>query len=789
MGKQKLVVIGNGMAGVRCVQNILNENANLFKITIFGREPHSNYSRIMLSSVLQGETSFDDIVIHPKSWYEENNIQLFSGETVTEIDKDHKCVKTDKLREVSYDKLIIATGSSPIILPLPGSDREGVMSFRTIEDCHRMVEVSKKHKKAVVIGGGLLGLEAARGLLNIGMKVDVVHKSRFLMEKQLDQEASLMLQTELENQGMHFLFEKDTEEIVGGKRVEGIRFKDGDYVETDLVVMAVGVRPNIKLAQKSKIETNKGILVDDFLATRSRDIYAVGECAEHEGMVYGLVKPLYEQGEVLAQHLCGNNPSGYRGTVLSTQLKISGVDVFSVGQFIEDRTSKTIHYQNEWDAVYKKVVFRGNKVIGAVLFGDTRLGPSLLDSIVKQRVIADKDKASLLESPNPSDSFVASLPVSENICTCNSVSKRTIIHTVQQDELTTIEEVKNCTKASSSCGGCKSAVSDLLDYIHSEHFNEGAEQRSSLCHCTSLDEDEIVRQIQLNHLSTLQEVMDALDWKFEKGCSTCRPALEFYLGIIFTEYEMENEHSFLNERMNATLQKDGTYAVTPQFYGGVLDGDRYIKISKVVEKYPRTKVAISSDQNVHILGVREEELEGVWAALDMPLRSFNENMVHVTNTGIGEYSCLCDQDPSLRLSEEIERKTSYLRLPNRIKVGISPCLHKEVDSITKDIGVIRMNQGWEIYVGGSGDKHAQAGELLYVVSMDKKASEIIRGFIEYYRESANYLEPVWRWVNRIGVVHIREALLDEELLNHFLQNLDQHVIQRKHKLTKSLFVQ
>lgn len=787
MEKQKLVVIGNGMAGARCVQNIINENPNLYKITMFGREPHANYSRIMLSSVLQGETSLEDIVINKKSWYEKNSIQLFSGETVTKIDKENKYVKTDKCREVSYDKLIIATGSSPLILPLPGSDKEGVISFRTIEDCQRIVEVAKKYKKAVVIGGGLLGLEAARGLLNIGMKVDVVHKSRFLMDKQLDQEASLMLQSELERQGMNFLLEKDTEEIVGRKRVEGIRFKNGDFVEADLVVMSVGVRPNVQLAQKSGIQTNKGILVNDFLTTRSRDIYAVGECAEHEGMVYGLVKPLYEQGEVLAQHLCGKNPTGYRGSVLSTQLKISGVDVFSVGQFIEDKTTKTIHYQNECDGVYKKVIFRGNKVIGAVLFGDAQQGPKLLDVIVKQKVVSDKDKASLLESPDPSDSFAASLPVNENICTCNSVSKGAIIQAVQQDALTTVEEVKKCTKASSSCGGCKSAVSDLLDYINSEHFNEGIEQKT-LCNCTTLDEDEIVKQIHVNDLSNVQEVMDKLDWKDRKGCSTCRPALEYYMNTFFTDNEKESEHPFLNERMNAILQSDGTYVVIPQFHGGVLDGDQYTKISKIVKKYPETKIAISSDQRIHILGIKEEDLEGVWANLDMPLCPFNENMIHVTNTDIGEYGCHCDPSPSLRLSEELERKTDFLKLPNRIKVGISSCLHNGADFITKDVGVIRMDRGWEIYVGGSSDRNAQAGKLLYVVGLDKKAIEIITGFIEYYRESANYLEPVWRWVNRIGLVHIREALLDEELLNHFLQNLEHHYLQRKHHLSNSLLI-
>ncbi|UOQ93906.1 FAD-dependent oxidoreductase [Halobacillus shinanisalinarum] len=361
VGKQKLVLIGNGMAGVRCVENILREDNESFDITIFGSEPHANYSRIMLSSLLQGETTFDDIMIHSHNWYLENNIRLFSGETVTEIDKEKKMVKTDKCRQVQYDKLIIATGSSPVMLPLQGIEKEGVISFRTIEDCQTMMQMAKTYKTAVVIGGGLLGLEAARGLLNIGVKVNVVHISSYLMERQLDQDASRMLQEELESQGMNFLFDKESEEIVGEERVERVRFKDGSEIETDLVVMAVGVRPNIQLAQDSGIETNRGILVDDFLSTHSPDIYAVGECAEHEGMVYGLVNPLYEQGAVLAKHLCRKSTSGYAGSVLSTQLKISGVDVFSVGQFTAEGSTKAIHYKNEIEAVYKKIYFRGIK--------------------------------------------------------------------------------------------------------------------------------------------------------------------------------------------------------------------------------------------------------------------------------------------------------------------------------------------------------------------------------------------------------------------------------------------
>lgn len=354
MYRQKLVLVGNGMAGLRCIESIIMNNPNAFEITIFGSEPHVNYNRILLSTVLQGNTSFEDIKINDRNWYKKHNIQLFTGETVVKIERENRLLKTDKEREVYYDKLIIATGSVPFILPVTGVDKEGVIAFRTIEDCQKMIETSKQYTKAVVIGGGLLGLEAARGLLNLGMEVNVVHIAGYLMERQLDSTASILLQKELENQGMRFLLKKETMEIIGNDRVERVRFNDGTEVEADLVVMAAGVRPNIQLAKESGINTNRAIIVNDYLETSDPNIYAVGECAEHKGLVYGLVKPLYEQGEVLAKHICDIKSQGYQGSVLSTNLKISGVELFSAGQFLGDETTKSITAFDELDGIYKR---------------------------------------------------------------------------------------------------------------------------------------------------------------------------------------------------------------------------------------------------------------------------------------------------------------------------------------------------------------------------------------------------------------------------------------------------
>ncbi len=637
MNKQKLVVVGNGMAGTRCIEEILENDPDLFEITVFGSEPHVNYNRILLSTVLQGSTSFDDITINDREWYQKNKIQLFTGETVAKIDIEKRTVKTDKKREVSYDKLIIATGSVPFMIPIPGIEKEGVITFRTIEDCQKMIEASKKYKKAVVIGGGLLGLEAARGLLNLGMEVNVVHIASYLMERQLDPTAAKMLEKALENQGMKFLLEKETEEIIGNDRVEGLRFKDGTEVETDLVVMAVGVRPNVQLARESGIAANRAILVNDFMETNVPDIYAVGECAEHRGVVYGLVKPLYEQGKVLAKHICGLDTQGYQGSVLSTQLKISGVDVFSVGQFAGDAAAKAITVQDDLNGVYKKVVFQENKMIGAVLFGDTSDGSRLLKMILEKKELSEAEKTLLYQATGDRVSPVATMGLSDIICNCNAVSKGTIVEAVQQGGLTTVEQVKKCTKASGSCGGCKTLVSELLSYIQSDSFDEVIE-RKTMCSCTNLTEDEVVREIQLRNLLSVQEVMAALDWKQSEGCSICRGALHYYLGMIHPDYG-----SFINEDLDATIQSDGTYSIIPQMYGGMTNAEQLRKIADVVEKYRIPNVTVTSGQRIQLMGIKKEILPNLWDDLNMPLRPPHRYTIQSVQTDIGDDVCQCDE--------------------------------------------------------------------------------------------------------------------------------------------------
>ncbi|SER98943.1 nitrite reductase (NADH) large subunit [Gracilibacillus ureilyticus] len=770
MGKEKLILIGNGMAGLKCIEQILKEDSSLYHITIFGSEPYTNYSRIMLSSVLQGNVSFNEIILNDWDWYERNEITLYPNETVHLINSSNKTVSTSK-RQIAYDKLIIATGSVPFILPVPGSNKEGVMAFRTIDDCKRMIDTAKSYKKAAVIGGGILGLEAARGLLNLGMEVSVIHLADRLMNNQLDEKAAAMLQRVLTDQGMSFLLKKETAEFIGKDRVEGIRFTDGSELSTDLVVMAAGIKPNTELAINSGIQTNRGIVINEWMETNQKDIFAVGECAEHKGIVYGLVKPLYEQGEILAKYLCRKKTEPYTGSVLSTQLKVSGVDVFSVGNINTSDDTTVISAYDEVSCIYKKVLFKENKVIGAVLFGETSSGPRLLDIIKKKKFTPDKEKANLLQPVNIEDSYAACLKRDAHVCTCNNVTKGNIIDNVLSKDLQTVDEIKSCTKASSSCGGCKPVVKELLAYIRSDHFYETTEELR-FCSCTELSEDDVISEIQTRNLSSIDTVRKELRWKTLNGCPHCEAALLYYLEMIYPENNHDQQFIYVDENINATKQHNGSYTIIPQLYGGTVTGEQLLKISEVVLNNQLSPAKIK-DNRIILHDVPERKFISVCKELNMKLFSFTDNMIK---------SVEVDTSPSaLSLATFIEEKTEYLKMPCRIDMEIIDSVPSGQAMISKDIYIISANDFWEIYVY---DPSVYSHNLLTVTRSLKDTQKIVLSFIQYYRQSASFNESIGNWANRVGLVHIREALFNKELQNLLLARLMEDQSIRKKKTVK-----
>ena len=751
------------MAGVRAIEEILSVSKDMFEITIFGKEPHPNYNRILLSKVLQGDTKVEDITLNDWDWYKDNQITLYTGEAVIKVDQSKKVVMTDAGRIEPYDELILATGSLPFILPLPGADKKGVTAFRDIKDTDEMLAASKKYKKAAVIGGGLLGLEAARGLLNLGMEVSVIHIAPFLMERQLDEIAAKLLQKELEKQGMKFLLEKSTDAIIGNERVEGVTFKDGTSLEADLVVMAVGVKPNSVLAKESGIAVNRGIVVNDYLETDIPNIYAVGECAEHRGIPYGLVAPLFEQGKVLAKQICGVETKPYEGSVLSTQLKVSGVEVFSAGDFIEDEEKKALKVFDEQDGIYKKIVLRGSKIVGAVLFGDSREGNRLFSMIKKQEDISDTTKVSILQplDGDTGESLVATMEDDEIICGCNGVSKGTIVAAIQEKGCTSVDDIKGCTSASRSCGGCKPLVAELLQHTLGSEFDASV-QKEAICACTSLSRDEVVEEIKAKGLTHTKEVMAVLNWNTEEGCSKCRPALNYYLGMVNpTKYEDERESRFVNERMHANIQKDGTYSVVPRMYGGVTNSNDLRKIADVVDKFEIPLVKVTGGQRIDLFGVKKEDLPKVWEELDMPSGYAYGKSLRTVKTCVGEQFCRFGTQDSMGLGIRLEKKFEGLQTPHKVKMAVSACPRSCAESGFKDIGFIGIDGGWELYAGGNGGTHVRGGDLLYKVKTDDEAMEITGAYLQYYRETANYLERTSAWVDRVGLDHVKSVLDDK----------------------------
>lgn len=699
--KSRLVLIGNGMAGVRCVEEILALEPDRFDITIIGSEPHTNYNRILLSKVLQGNTSIDDITINAESWYDEHGITLHKGEEAIAIDTAGRRVRTSAGREVQYDKLILATGSNPFMLPLPGADKPGVLAFRDIKDCNAMIKASATMKRAVVIGGGLLGLEAARGLLNLGMDVSVVHIHNYIMERQLDRTASEMLRKELEKQGMRFLLEKQSERILGRKRVEGLGFKDGSRVEADLVVFAVGIRPNVKLAAASGIETNRAIVVNDYMETSVPGIYAVGECAEHRGIAYGLVAPLYEQGKVLAKVVCGQETTGYAGSTLYSQLKVSGVDVFSAGTIQESEDAAAIMRYDGLRGTYSKITVAGNRITGAVLFGDTSQGNGLL------RYIQTKADVSVLEhdasGTASGESYVASMPNSETVCSCNGVTKGAIAAAVCEQGLRTFPEVRDCTRASSSCGGCKPTVEAILAYVLENGAGEG-ERKQPVCGCTDLSHEELRGTMHATahdpggavRAVTLQTALERLDWRTTKGCGACIPAVRYYAALA---------------GVSLSITEKGAWHAT----GGTGEGSAEIFTASGAPAEERSALRDSRT----LAGALRVELGGV------PFPA---------NIAVGVSAS------PLHLAGTLARDLGFAGAPGGWELYVGGSDGRRT-------------------AGAGGGSVVRAGELLLSQLEDEDALEIGLALLQWYRMAAIYGQSVADWLGETGVVHVRERLL------------------------------
>ncbi|MGJ9383872.1 nitrite reductase large subunit NirB [Salipaludibacillus sp. CF4.18] len=767
---KKLVMIGNGMAGVRSIKEILKRDPQKYEITIIGDEPHPNYNRIMLSNVLQGKTVLNEIIINDLSWYEENKITLLTGERVVTIDRTEKIIKTDKGNVVSYDELILATGSDSFILPLPGKDLEGVIGFRTIEDTEKMIEFARTKKKAVVIGGGLLGLEAAKGLIDRGMEVYVVHLLPTLMEQQLDAPAARMLKKDLEKQGMKFKMEKQTVEILGNACVDGIRFKDEEELACDLVVMAVGIRPNVSLAKESGLEVKRAIVVDDHMRTTDPSIYAVGECAEHQGIAYGLVAPLYEQGRALADQLTGIQGTGYHGTILSTQLKVAGCDLFSGGKIQEDDDTDAIVVQDAVARVYKKILVTNNKVVGIVLYGDASDGNRLFSMLKKGTDISEFTTASVLQKAGEEDdsAMLAEMPAEETVCGCNGVTKGKIVQSILEESLTSFDEVKTCTKAGASCGKCRPVVEGILALTLGDSFDAAAQQ-SGMCECTHMSRDEVVAEIKIKGFQSPKEVRHVLEFKNPEGCQKCRPALNYYIRMILpTYYEDDKSSRFVNERMEGNIQKDGTFSVIPRMYGGTTTADELVRMGEVAKKYDVPLVKITGASRIGLYGVKKEDLPQVWDELGMRSGYAYSKSLRNVKSCVGSQFCRFGTQDSLGLGIKMEKELEMVDTPHKMKMGVAGCPRNCSEALTKDFGVICVENGYQLYVGGNGGTEIRECDFIKIVATEAEVITYAKAYMQYYRETGIYGERTAPWVDRLGIETIKTVLVDQEQRDYYV---------------------
>ncbi|MCD8785107.1 nitrite reductase large subunit NirB [Staphylococcus gallinarum] len=771
MTKERLVMIGNGMAGIRTIEEILERDDQKFEITIIGKEPYPNYNRIMLSNILQKKMTQTDIIMNDFDWYESHDIHLVIDDPVTEVDKLQKQVMTQSGLTFEYDICIFATGSKAFTLPIPGSTFPSVIGWRTLQDTEKMIEIAKTKKHAIVIGGGLLGLECARGLLDQGMEVTVIHLADWLMEMQLDKKAGMLLQTDLIAQGMKFKLNASTEEIIGDTDVTGIRLADGTKLLADLVVMAVGIRPYNEVARQCGLEVNRGIVVNDYLQTSDDSIYAIGECAEHNGLVYGLVAPLYEQGQVLADYLTDRETTGYHGSTTFTSLKVSGCDLYSAGYIKEDDITKGIEMFDSVNMYYKKVFLREGKLVGAVLYGDVGDGPRFFNMMKQDQSLDDYTLVSMLHKGTETESNnVAALSDDSTICGCNGVSKGKIVTAIKEEGLTSVDEVTKLTKAGNSCGKCKSQINELLQHTLGDDFV--AAKPAGICACTDLTRDQIVTQIRAKGLKTSKEVRHVLQFKDKGGCPKCRPAINYYLNMVYPhDHEDETASRFANERYHANIQNDGTFSVIPQMRGGVTDADQLIQLGTVAKKYQIPLVKVTGSQRIGLYGVKKELLPQIWDDLGMRSASAYGKKTRSVKSCVGKSFCRFGTQDTTKLAIRLESTFEYIDTPHKFKMGVSGCPRSCVESGVKDFGVIGVENGFQIYIGGNGGTEVTVGQYLTTVETEDEVVKLCGALMQYYRETGIYAERTAPWLNRLGFDRVKDVILNEAQQTQLFQRI------------------
>ncbi|WP_203819486.1 nitrite reductase large subunit NirB [Paractinoplanes ferrugineus] len=766
--KQRLVVIGNGMAGARTVEEILSRGGE-FDITMFGDEPYGNYNRIMLSNVLAGIEDESGIFLNDLSWYAENGITLHTGVRIERIDRHARMVYGSDGSATGYDKLIIATGSSAFVPPIKGAHvpgrgyHQGVFVFRTLDDTRAMIRYAREHERAVVIGGGLLGLEAARGLQNHLGHVTLVHAAGHLMNAQLNVQAGKTLQATVEQKlGIEVVVDGMTTEILGKHAVTGVKLGDGRIIDCDVVVMAAGIRPNSAVAADSGLVVERGIVVDDRMrAVDEDDIYVVGECAQHRDQVYGLVAPLWEQARVLADQITGTDPgAAYHGSQVATKLKVAGVDVASMGlRGPESADDELIEFAEPKRGIYKNVVIRDGRLVGATLIGDNGKATALIKAFEKGLPLPANRSELLFDLGGPAaEENVAEMPDDEQVCNCNGVSKGALKSCVDGG-CKTVSGVMDATRAGKGCGTCKPLVQRIVEWAAGGAVEEDP-AASYYVPGVPMPKSELMAAIRQYELKSVSAVFGKLggdeDAKSKMGLASL---LKMMWGASYVD---ERDARFINDRVHGNIQRDGTFSVVPQMKGGVTTPSDLKRIAEVAERHGVPMVKLTGGQRIDLLGIPKEKLPQIWAELDMPSGYAYAKSFRTVKTCVGSDFCRFGVGDSTALGIALEERYQGVEGPGKMKLAVTGCPRNCAEAYVKDLGVVAIDGGkWEIYVGGAAGAHVRKGDLLTTVGSADEVITLTGRFLQYYRESANWLERTYAWVPRVGIDRIRAVVVDD----------------------------